>query len=258
MTAPDEAVVAEGLTKVFDSKAAVNGLDLRVARGEFFGFLGPNGAGKTTSIKMMTGLLRPTRGRVWVCGYDVQTQPIEVKRRIGVLPEELSLYERLTGREYLAFGARMYGVGAAEADRRTDELLQLMSLWDDQDKLIVEYSQGMRKKVALACALIHEPPVLFLDEPFNGIDTVTSRQIKEMLRARVAAGVTILFSSHVMEVVEKLCTSLAIIHRGRIVFSDTMAHLTAREDFRSLEDVFISAVGAEQLVHAEDSGWLGT
>jgi ABC-2 type transport system ATP-binding protein len=255
MTAPAEAVVTQGLTKVFDSKVAVNALDLRVQRGEFFGFLGPNGAGKTTSIKMMTGLLRPTRGRVWVCGYDVQAQPVEVKRRIGVLPEELALYDRLTGREYLAFSARMYGVPAAEADRRTDELLELMGLWEDQDKLIVEYSHGMQKKVALAAAILHDPEVLFLDEPFSGIDAISGRVIRDVLRQMTRRDRAIVFSSHVLEIVEHLCTRVAILHQGNLVGVGDLATLREKSHTEgSLEDVFLALVGAE--TDREGLSWL--
>jgi ABC-2 type transport system ATP-binding protein len=255
MTAAGEAVVAEGLTKVFGSKAAVNALDLRVERGEFFGFLGPNGAGKTTSIRMMVGLLRPTRGTIRVCGYDVRKQPIEVKRRIGLLPEELNLYDRLTGREYLSFSARMYGISAAEADRRTDELLDLTGLWDDQDKLIVEYSHGMQKKTALAAAILHDPEVLFLDEPFSGIDAISGRAIRDVLRTMTERGRTIVFSSHVLEVVEHLCTRVAILHRGNLVGLGDLAALRAKAHTEgSLEDVFLALVGAD--TDKEGLSWL--
>jgi ABC-2 type transport system ATP-binding protein len=169
---------------------------------------------------------------------------------------ETVLYDRLTAREHLRFTGQLYGLSAEESGQRGEALLGLLGLSRDADRMIVDYSQGMRKKVALACALIHEPPVLFLDEPFSGIDTITARQIKDLLRRRVEAGATIFFSSHIMEVVEKLCTSLAIIHRGRIVFADTMANLRARDDFQSLEDVFIGAVGREELIHADDESWL--
>ena len=255
MTATTEAVLAEGLTRTFDSKVAVNALNLRVERGEFFGFLGPNGAGKTTSIKMMTGVLRPSGGRVWVCGYDVQAQPMEVKRRIGVLPEELNLYDRLSGREYLSFSARMYGVPGREADRRTDELLELMGLWEDQDKLIVEYSHGMQKKVALGAALLHDPEVLFLDEPFSGIDAISGRAIRDVLQSMTRRERTIVFSSHVLEVVEHLCTRVAILHQGNLVGVGDLAALRAKSHTEgSLEDVFLALVGAE--IDREGLSWL--
>jgi ABC-2 type transport system ATP-binding protein len=255
MTGPTAAVLTAGLTRTFDSKVAVDSLDLRVERGEFFGFLGPNGAGKTTSIKMMIGALRPTRGQVWVCGYDVRSQPLEVKRRIGVLPEELNLYDRLTGREFLAFSARMYGVPGAEADRRSDELLELMALSDDQDKLIVEYSHGMQKKVALAAAILHDPEVLFLDEPFAGIDAISGRVIRDVLRSMTRHDRTIIFSSHVLEVVEHLCTRVAILHQGKLVGLGDLGELRAKSHTEgSLEDVFLALVGAE--IDREGLSWL--
>jgi ABC-2 type transport system ATP-binding protein len=250
------AVVVELLTKRFDKVLAVDHVSFAVPRGEFFGFLGPNGAGKSTTIQVLCGLLRADYARISVAGCDLRTQPLEVKARIGVMLEEPVLYDRLTAREHLRFTGQLYGLSADESATRGEALLGLLGLSDDADRMIVDYSQGMRKKVALALALIHEPPVLFLDEPFSGIDTITARQIKDLLRRRVEQGATIFFSSHVMEVVEKLCTSLAIIHRGRIAFADTMANLRARDDFESLEDVFISAVGREELIHADDQSWL--
>jgi ABC-2 type transport system ATP-binding protein len=255
MTSTAPAVLTQGLTRTFDSKVAVNALDLRVERGEFFGFLGPNGAGKTTSIKMMIGVLRPTRGQVWVCGYDVQNQPVEVKRRIGVLPEDVNLYDRLSGREYLSFSARMYGVPGAEADRRTEELLKLMGLWDDQDKLILEYSHGMKKKIALAAAILHDPEVLFLDEPFSGIDAISGRVIRDVLRQMTQLQRTIIFSSHVLEVVEHLCTRVAIINQGNLAGVGDLAELRAKSHTEgSLEDIFLALVGAE--TDREGLSWL--
>jgi len=255
MTTQPKPVVAEGLTKVFDGNVAVNALDLVVDRGEFFGFLGPNGAGKTTSIRMMVGLLRPTSGSVWICGYDVLDQPIEVKRRIGVLPEELNLYERLTGSEYLSFSARMYGLAPTEADKRIEELLDLMGLREDQDKLIVEYSHGMQKKVALAAALLHDPEVLFLDEPFSGIDAISGRAIRDVLRLMTQRGRTIVFCSHVLEVVEHLCTRVAILHQGNLVGIGDLATLRQKSHTEgSLEDVFLALVGAK--TDAEGLSWL--
>ena len=250
------AITVEHLTKRYDKVLAVDDISFQVPQGEFFGFLGPNGAGKSTTIRVLCGLLRADYQRVTIAGHDLGKDPIGVKASIGVMLEEPALYERLSAREHLRFTGELYGLSQQEADRRGDELLGMLALEDDADRLIVDYSQGMRKKVALALALIHEPPVLFLDEPFSGIDTVASRQIKDLLRERVARGVTIMFSSHVMEVVERLCTGLAIIHQGRIAFADTMAHLQARPDFASLEDVFIQAVGRAELIRAEDKSWL--
>ena len=168
-----DAIVVEGLSKVFRRQTAVDHISFRVERGRFFGFLGPNGAGKSTTIRMLTGLLRPTAGDALIEGVRLSEDLLGVKRRIGVLTEELPLYERLTGEEHLLFAARMYGLARSEARRRTEELLEFLSLADERGKLVVDYSQGMRKKLALACALVHGPSVLFLDEPLNGIDPVS-------------------------------------------------------------------------------------
>jgi ABC-2 type transport system ATP-binding protein len=250
------AIIVERLTKRYDKVLAVDDISFAVPQGEIFGFLGPNGAGKSTTIRVLCGLLRADYARIAIAGHDLRTDPLGVKAGIGVMLEEPVLYERLTPREHLRFTGELYGLGPDEADARGEELLGLLALTDSADRLIVDYSHGMRKKVSLACALIHQPPVLFLDEPFTGIDTVAARQIKDLLRRRVEQGVTIMFSSHVMEVVERLCSGVAIIHQGRIVFSDTMANLKARPDWESLEDVFIAAVGREELIHAEDQSWL--
>lgn len=250
------AVEAHGLTKVYKTEkkkpdiVAVDSLDLRVGVGEFYGFLGPNGAGKSTTIKMLTGLLRPTSGQITIAGFDLATDGLQVKRAIGVLPEDLNLYERLTAYEFLKFAAQMYGMPAAESDRKANELLDLMELKGDGDKLIVDYSMGMKKKVALAGAMIHDPRVLFLDEPFNGIDALSSRKIRDVLRQRTEQGTTIFFSSHVLEVVEKLCTRVAIIARGRLVGEGTMDELRAQTQDTSLEDIFVHLVSPQ-----EDEGY---
>ncbi|TMC26924.1 MAG: ABC transporter ATP-binding protein, partial [Chloroflexi bacterium] len=200
------AVMARDLVRVFGQKMAVNHLNLTVQRGEFYGFLGPNGAGKSTTIKMMVGLLRPTSGSVWVSGVDVWKDPIRAHSLMGVLPEVLNIYERLSGREFLVFAGHMYGVPTGDIRRRAEDLLQVLTLIDDADKLIVDYSVGMRKKIALAAALIHRPEVIFLDEPFEGIDPISSRVIRDILRELTQRGTTVFFSSHIMEVVERLCT----------------------------------------------------
>jgi ABC-2 type transport system ATP-binding protein len=252
-----DSIVAEGLTRYFGQKCAVDRVNLRVRTGEFFGFLGPNGAGKSTTIRMMCTLLRPSDSRVSVAGYDVQTQALEVKRVIGVLPEEPSLYERLTGKECLLFAGRMYGLSRDEADARADDLLALMELTDERNKMIVDYSMGMKKKVALAAALIHRPRVMFLDEPFNGIDPVSVRAIRDVLRHLTERGTTIFISSHVMEVIEKLCTQLAVINQGRIVAQGTLEELRAQAQAASgssLEDVFLKLVDAR--IEGEGLKWL--
>lgn len=250
------AVVTRELGRTFGQKVAVSHLNLTVRSGEFFGFLGPNGAGKSTTIKMMTGLLRPTSGTVWVGGVDVWREPIRAKALMGVLPEYLTLYERLSGREFITFSAHMYGVGRADIKRRTDELLHVLGLEDDAEKLIVDYSVGMRKKVALAAAIIHRPQVLFLDEPFEGIDPVSSRVIRDILHDLTRRGTTIFFSSHIMEVVERLCTRVGIINQGMLVAEGTLQELRARAGSgdASLEDIFMNVIGVQNESH--NLSWL--
>jgi len=245
MTGP--SVVTVGLTKVYDDKPVVDRLDLQVMPGEFFGFLGPNGAGKTTTIKMLTGLLRPTAGQAIVLGHDVTENPVQVKSLIGALPEEANTYERLTGAELLEFTGRMHGLARDTAVHRADQLLNLMEFEEsDRHKMVVDYSMGMRKKTMLACALIHGPRVLFLDEPFNGIDTVTTQALRRVLIDLASKGVTIFFSSHVMEVVEKLCTRLAIIHQGALSAVGTLDEIRAQFELApdvTLDELFVHIVG---------------
>src|SRR5215213_34201 len=219
------AVETSELVKQFGDFVAVDHLNLHVNRGSFFGFLGPNGAGKSTTIKMLTGLLAPTSGTLHVLGLDITAQPMEVKRRIGVVPEDLNLFERLTGAEMLSFTGRMYGLGKQEIVQRSKELLDLMELQDEPRKLIVEYSHGMKKKLSLACALIHRPEILFLDEPFEGVDAIASRTLKDLLSRLTARGLTVFLTSHVLEIVEKLCTDIAIISQGRLVAAGSLEEL---------------------------------
>jgi ABC-2 type transport system ATP-binding protein len=241
------AIATWSLTKVFGQKVAVNGLNLVVRRGEFFGFLGPNGAGKSTTIKMMVGLLRPSAGAAFIGGVDVWREPLRAKALMGVLPEQLNLYDRLTGRELIEFAGRLYDLPRDEVRRRTASLLHVLDLEGDADKLVVDYSVGMRKKVSLASALIHRPQVLFLDEPFEGIDPISSRVIRNILRDLTSSGTTIFFSSHIMEVVERLCTRVGIINQGTLVAEGTLAELRQRAgtESRTLEDIFLQLVGAE-------------
>ena len=253
-----DAIVVRGLTKLFGGRPAVDHVSFRVARGRFFGFLGPNGAGKSTTIKMLTGLLRPTEGEVFIEGHPLERELLAVKRLIGILPEELPLYERLTGEEYLHFAGRMYGLSREETRRRTDELLAFLSLEEERGKLIVDYSQGMRKKTALAAALIHSPRVLFLDEPLNGIDPVSGRVVTDLLRRLAQKGVTMFFTSHVLDVAERLCDEVAIIDRGRLVAQGTLAQIRAQREVgqdATLEDVFLKLVAAD--VRREDLSWIG-
>jgi ABC-2 type transport system ATP-binding protein len=250
------AIQTENLTRRFGDLIAVDRLNLNVTRGIIFGFLGPNGAGKTTTINMLTSLLPPTAGTARVSGFDIQREPLEVKRRIGVVPEGLSLYERLTANEQIELVARLHGLGLAEIERRIPPLLDMLELEDSADKMILDYSHGMRKKTALACALIHAPEILFLDEPFEGIDPISTRAVKEVLRDMVERrGTTVFFSTHVMELAERFCDQVGIINRGQLVGMGSIAELRQRaslSDDAPLEDVFIHTVGAE----VEDEGLL--
>ncbi|MDQ2885060.1 MAG: ABC transporter ATP-binding protein [Chloroflexota bacterium] len=257
-TDADYAVVTRDLVRVFGQKAAVNHLNLTVRAGEFFGFLGPNGAGKSTTIKMLTGLLRPSSGDVWVSGIDVWRDSLQARARMGVLPEYLNLYERLSGREFVTFAGHMYGVADADVRKRSEELMQVLDLTGDADKLIVDYSVGMRKKIALAAAIIHRPRVLFLDEPFEGIDPVSSRVIRDILHDLTQRGTTVFFSSHIMEVVEHLATRVGIINQGVLVAEGTIQELRQRasgdDKDASLEDIFLNVIGARNENH--NLSWL--
>ena len=256
------AVETFDLVRRFGDFAAVDHIDLKVKGGSFFGFLGPNGAGKSTTIKMLTGLLGPTSGKIRVLGRDIETEPLEVKRRIGVVPEDLNLFERLTGAEMLAFTGRMYGLQKSEIAERAPELLSLMDLQDEPKKLIVEYSHGMKKKLSLACALIHRPEILFLDEPFEGVDAIASRTLKDLLTKLTARGLTVFLTSHVLEIVERLCSDIAIISQGKLLASGSLAELRRgiqiEGDGRqagqpmSLEDYFIHVVGGTRSVGEEE------
>src|SRR3989441_2174980 len=225
MDAP--AIATEGLTRRFGELVAVEEVNLRVAAGQFFGFLGPNGAGKSTTIRMLTGLLAPTAGRIQILGLDLIAKPVEVKRQIGVVPEGMALFGRLTGSEYLNFVGRMYGLDRETAAKRTAELLEFMQLADEPKKLVTDYSHGMQKKLAMAAAVIHGPKVLFLDEPFEGVDAIAAGTIKAMLQRMISRGATIFLTSHVLEIVERLCSHVAIIHQGRLVAQGSLEELRA-------------------------------
>lgn len=247
------AVETFNLVRRFGDFTAVDNVNLRVERGRFFGFLGPNGAGKSTTIKMLTGLLAPTSGTMRVMGRDLEAESLEVKRRIGVVPEDLNLFERLTGAEMLTFTGRMYGLERADIGARAAELLALMELDGEPKKLIVEYSHGMKKKLSLACALIHRPEILFLDEPFEGVDAIASRTLKNLLSRLTERGLTVFLTSHVLEIVERLCTDIAIISQGKLVASGSLDELKrgirvedeerAASGPMSLEEYFIHVVG---------------
>lgn len=253
------AVETFALVKQFGDFVAVDHIDLQVNRGSFFGFLGPNGAGKSTTIKMLTGLLAPTSGKLRVLGLDIAEQPIEVKRRIGVVPEDLNLFERLTGAEMLSFTGRMYGLRRDEIAQRSKELLELMELQDDPKKLIIEYSHGMKKKLALATALIHRPEILFLDEPFEGVDAIASRTLKDLLSRLTTRGLTVFLTSHVLEIVERLCSDIAIIAHGKLLASGSLNELRKGISVAgdghgpvSLEEYFIHVVGGTRSAGDEE------
>lgn len=238
------AIVATNLRKVYGSKAAVDDVNLIVPRGCFFGFLGPNGAGKSTTIRMLTGLIPQTAGQIEILGMPMPQRAIDIKRRIGLVPDESLLFDRLTGAEYLEFVGRMYGLARHLAQERARALLGLFQLEDSARKLIAEYSKGMRKRVAMAAALIHKPDLFLMDEPFEGVDAVGARLMKDILLDLVRQGATIFLTSHVLEVVERLCHRVAIIHEGKIVREGSMAEL--RMGAETLEDVFVRVVGANR------------
>ena len=240
------AIETHGLTRDFGQFRAVNGIDLAVPAGSFYGFLGPNGAGKSTTIKCLTGLLKPTAGSMRILGLDPLAEPVAVKRRIGVVPEDLALFDRLTARETLTFVADVHGIDAATATHRSADLLRLMALEDAANTLVTDYSHGMRKKLSLAAALLPAPRLLFLDEPFEGIDAVASRQIKELLVSFVARGGTIFLTSHILEIVERLSTHIGVIAQGRLVAQAPIGELReTRGRGQTLEELFIGLVGAD-------------
>jgi ABC-2 type transport system ATP-binding protein len=238
------AIDTTNLTRDFGSFRAVDQLSLLVDSGTFYGFLGPNGAGKSTTIKMLTGLLAPTAGTIRILGEDTSDpqRAIAVKRRIGVVPENLALFDNLTAREHLTFVGRMYLLPPDTIRARADELLAMMDLRGEEKKLTLEFSHGMKKKLALAAALIPNPDLLFLDEPFEGVDAVSSRVLRDTLKQVVARGATVFLTSHVLEIVEKLCTAVGIIAHGKLVHQGTMAELRKTG---SLEDKFLAVVGED-------------
>lgn len=244
MDSSSPAISVRDLRKVYGTKAAVDGLSLTVPRGCFFGFLGPNGAGKSTTIRMLTGLIPPTSGSIELLGMPMPEQALEIKKRIGLVPDESLLFDRLTGGEFLEFVGRMYGLARPVARERSRALLALFELQDNGRKLIAEYSKGMRKRVAMAASLIHHPDLFLMDEPFEGVDAVGARLMKDILVDQVRRGATIFLTSHVLEVVERLCDRVAIINDGRIVTEGALRDLRAGSE--TLEDLFVRVVGAER------------
>ncbi len=238
------AIETRGLTRLFGDFRAVDRIDLRVERGTFYGFLGPNGAGKSTTIKMLTGLLAASKGEIRVLGRNMfdPKEALDAKKHMGVIAENLSLFDNLTAREYLTFVGRMYLLPRDTIRQRSEELLALLGLADEHKKLTLEYSHGMKKKLALAAALLPNPDLLFLDEPFEGVDAITSRTIRDLLSGFVARGSTAFLTSHVLEIVERLCTHVGIIVKGQLVEQTSMAELRQGD---TLENRFIQLAGSE-------------
>ena len=245
-------MAARSLVKRFGTTTAVDHLDLDVPQGAFFGLLGPNGAGKTTTLRLVTGLLRPDHGQVWLDGIDVWSDPTTVKRRIGVLPEDLQLFDRLRGRELLTYTGLLRGLEPTVVEDRVEQLLEVFDLSGSANVLVVDYSHGMRKKVALAAALLHAPTVLFLDEPFEAIDPVSARTIRTVLKRFTDRGGTVVLSSHVMALVEQLCDHVAIVDHGRVAAAGPLAEVAGDS---SLEERFVHLVGGSE-VGEEVLAWL--
>jgi ABC-2 type transport system ATP-binding protein len=266
------AVSTRSLTRRFGNFTAVDDLTFSVAQGQFFGFLGPNGAGKSTTIKMLTGLLEPTSGEIEILGLKFTASSLDLKRQIGVVPEGMALFGRLTGGEFLSFAGRMYGLDRETAAKRAAELLDFMQLADQPKKLVTDYSHGMQKKLALAAAVIHGPKVLFLDEPFEGVDAIAAGTLKAMLQGMISRGATIFLTSHVLEIVERLCSHVAIIDHGKLVAQGSLEELRAGVEAQTatiagdsdsgasekltLEEIFLRIVGGAHRTEQELS-WLG-
>ena len=238
------AIETNALSRRFGDVVAVDAVDLAVPRGSLYGFLGPNGAGKSTTIKCLTGLLRPSSGSVEILGLDPRADSLAVKRQIGVIPEEQALFDRLTAVETLSFVGQVHGLDRATIQSRSEQLFDLLALRADAGRLVADYSHGMRKKLALAVAVLPAPRLLFLDEPFEGIDAVASRQIKEMLHEFVARGGTVFLTSHILEIIERLADHIGVIHRGRLVAQGPLAALRSGGGGQTLEEVFLDLVGA--------------
>jgi len=242
------AIKLFNLTKSYGSQSAVKGLDLQVKKGELFGFLGPNGAGKTTTIKMMTGLLEPTGGYIELDGINIWEQPIEAKKQISYVPDHPNLYPKLTGWDYLEFVASVYEVPAHEFEERANELLQTFSLTDRADELIESYSHGMKQKIAISGSLIHNPKILFLDEPTVGLDPKSARNLKSLLQKKCNKGMTVFITTHILEIAEQMCDRIGIISEGLVIALGTMDELRQLDGRTegSLEDIFLELTGGEE------------
>jgi len=260
------AIQTHGLTRRFGDLTAVDDVTFSVAQDQFFGFLGPNGAGKSTTIKMLTGLLEPSAGSIEILGQPFTAGSLDLKRQIGVVPEGMALFGRLTAPEYLRFVGRMYGLDRQTTNQRTDELLDFMQLSNETRKLVTDFSHGMQKKLALAAAVIHGPKVLFLDEPFEGVDAIAAGMLKSMLQRMISRGATIFLTTHVLEIVERLCSHVAIISKGRLVANGSIEELRTgvasslpgleAGQRLTLEEIFLSIVGAGGQEAAQELSWL--
>ena len=236
-------IATENLSRSYDQKVALRDLTMRVEPGEILGFLGPNGAGKSTTVKILTGMIRADGGRAEVAGFDVAKQPLEVKKRIGYVPETAALYDGLTAAEYLELVACLYRLDRKTAATRTGELMDLFGLAAVRNQRMSEFSKGMRQKVVIAAALIHRPDVLFLDEPLDGLDANAAMVVKELLKQLASQGKTILFCSHILEVVERMCTRIVIINDGHQIASGTSAEICASTGTHTLEEAFSRLTG---------------
>jgi ABC-2 type transport system ATP-binding protein len=260
------AIQTRGLTRRFGELTAVDDVTFSVAQGQFFGFLGPNGAGKSTTIKMLTGLLEPSAGFIEILGRPFTAGSLDLKQQIGVVPEGMALFGRLTAPEYLRFVGRMYGLDRETTNQRTNELLDFMQLSNETRKLVTDFSHGMQKKLALAAAVIHGPKVLFLDEPFEGVDAIAAGMLKAVLQRMIGRGVTIFLTTHVLEIVERLCSHVAIISEGRLVANGSLDELrlgvasslpgSEQGQRLTLEQIFLSIVGAAGQESAQELSWL--
>src|SRR5215471_3758674 len=242
----------DDLWRGYGDRFALRGLTLHVASGEILGFLGPNGAGKSTTVKVLTGMIKPDRGRATVAGFDVSRDPLEVKRRIGYVPESAALYESLSAREYLDLVASLHHLPLASTRPRIEELLTRFGLSEAIDQRLSEYSKGMKQKVLIVSALLHRPEVLFLDEPLTGLDASAALVVKELIRGLAAQGRTIFFCSHVLEVVERVCTRIVIINQGKIIAEGSSRDIAASAGAATLEDAFVALTGtrdAAQVTH---------
>lgn len=240
------AIFAQGLRKAYGEHLAVNSVNLSVRQGEIVGFLGPNGAGKTTTLKMLTGLLKPTAGTAQIMGHNIETEPVAAKSHFGYVPDTPNLYGKLSGWEFLRFMARLYKVPQEQAERRAGELLRIFDLYDAASDMVESYSHGMQQKMALAGALVHDPKVLFLDEPTVGLDPRSARLIKDMLSQLRNRGAAVFFSTHILEIAERMCDRVMIINNGEIVAAGTLAELRSMRGDGSLEDIFLSVTGGAE------------